>query len=98
MLYGTVPFKGADMNELHTLIKQGKYNLKDDISADAKSLIKGILEVDPWKWLTLKQILAHQWFIDVQTNLPIFTDTELNTIKKEFTYNNVRRLNRNLHQ
>ena len=98
MLYGTVPFKGADMNELHTLIKQGKYNLKDDISADAKSLIKGILEVDPWKWLTLKQILAHQWFIDVQTNLPIFTDTELNTIKKEFTYNNVRWLNRNLHQ
>ncbi len=47
MLYGTVPFKGADMNELHSLIKQGKYSLKDEISADAKSLIKGILEVDP---------------------------------------------------
>jgi len=32
MLYGTVPFKGADMAELHTLIKQGRYNLKDEIS------------------------------------------------------------------
>jgi len=47
MLYGTVPFKGADMNELHSLIKQGKYNLKDDISSEAKNLIKAILEVDP---------------------------------------------------
>lgn len=43
MLYGTVPFKGADMNELHDLIKRGKYTLKDEISSEAKSLIKGIL-------------------------------------------------------
>jgi serine/threonine protein kinase len=47
MLYGTVPFKGADMSELHTLIKQGKYNLKDDASLEARNLIKEILEVDP---------------------------------------------------
>lgn len=86
------------MNELHTLIKQGKYNLKDEISADAKSLIKGILEVDPWKRLTLKQILTHPWLEDVNDNLQIFTENEINTIKKEFTYNNVWRLNRNLHQ
>lgn len=54
MLYGTVPFKGADMNELHQLIKQGRYNLKDEISLEAKNLIKGILEVDPRKRLNLK--------------------------------------------
>jgi len=49
MLYGTVPFKGADMAELHSLIKQGRYKLRDDASPMAKSLIKEILEVDPRK-------------------------------------------------
>ncbi len=47
MLFGTVPFKGADMNELHSLIKQGKYSFKEEISPEAKTLLKGILEVDP---------------------------------------------------
>ena len=44
---GTVPFKGADMNELHDLIKKGEYKVKDEISSEAKSLIKGILDTNP---------------------------------------------------
>jgi serine/threonine protein kinase len=32
MLYGTVPFKAASMEELHSLILKGVYTLKDDIS------------------------------------------------------------------
>lgn len=95
MLYGTVPFKGSDMNELHELIKKGKYNLKDEISSEAKSLIKGILETDPRKRLTLKMILSHPWLEEVPKELQIFTDSEMCLIRKEFTYNNVRRLNRN---
>ncbi len=69
MLYGTVPFKGADMSELHSLIKKGKYTLKDEISASAKSLIKGILEVDPRKRLPLKVILQHEWLADAPAEL-----------------------------
>ena len=45
MLYGTVPFKGGDMNELHQLIKDGRYTLKDSISQEARSLIKEILDL-----------------------------------------------------
>lgn len=96
MLYGTVPFKGADMAELHSLIKQGRYKLRDDASPMAKSLIKEILEVDPRKRLSIKQILAHEWLQDAPSSLEIFTESEMATIKKEFTYNNVRRLNRNM--
>ena len=62
----------------------------------AKSLIKEILEVDPRKRLSIKQILAHEWLADAPSSLEIFTESEMATIKKEFTYNNVRRLNRNL--
>ena len=84
------------MNELHSLIKSGKYTLKDEISQDAQSLIRGILETDPKKRMSLKAVLSHVWLSDAPESLEIFTETELNIIKREFTYNNVRRLNRNL--
>ena len=54
MLYGTVPFKANDMNELHRMIIKGKYTLKDDISIEARNLLRGILEVNPAKRLTIE--------------------------------------------
>ena len=33
MLYGNVPFKGADMKDLHKQIIDANYELKDEISA-----------------------------------------------------------------
>jgi len=47
MLYGTVPFKASNMNELHKNIMKAKYVLKDDISEEARNLIKGLLNRDP---------------------------------------------------
>ena len=52
MLYGSVPFKGANMSELHKLIIGAKYTLKDDISSEAKDLLKRLLETNPSKRLT----------------------------------------------
>ena len=40
MLYGTVPFKANNMQELHKLILKAKYNLKDEITDEAKSLLR----------------------------------------------------------
>jgi serine/threonine protein kinase len=54
MLYGTVPFKANNMEELHKLIVKGKYQLKDDISIEARNLLRGLLEVNPEKRLTIK--------------------------------------------
>jgi serine/threonine protein kinase len=54
MLYGTVPFKANNMEELHKLIVKGKYTLKDDISIEARNLLRGLLEVNPDKRLTIK--------------------------------------------
>jgi serine/threonine protein kinase len=66
MLYGTVPFKANNMSELHNMIIKAKYSLKDEISAEAKNLIKGMLEKDPRKRLNEVQILNHEWFNDVE--------------------------------
>jgi len=61
MLYGTVPFKAQTMNELHQLILKGKYVLKEDVSANARNLLRGLLEINPEKRLTIKQIYEHPW-------------------------------------
>ena len=51
MLYGTVPFKAQTMDELHQLILKGKYLLKEDISIEARDLLRGLLEINPKKCL-----------------------------------------------
>lgn len=61
MLYGNVPFKGADMKDLHKQIIEANYELKDDISLEARELIKGLLTRNPKKRLTVDQALKHPW-------------------------------------
>ena len=39
MLYGTVPFKAANMNDLQAIILAADYTLKDDITLEARDLI-----------------------------------------------------------
>ena len=56
MLYGTVPFKAQSMEELHSLILKGKYLLKEDVSEEARDMLRGLLEINPKKRLTMKQI------------------------------------------
>jgi serine/threonine protein kinase len=64
MLYGTVPFKANNMDELHEMILTGKYTLGEGVSKEAKDLISHILELDPKKRFTIPEILAHKWFED----------------------------------
>lgn len=91
MLYGTVPFRAQNMNDLHDMIIKAKYTLKPEISEEARDLLRGILEVDPKKRLTISQILAHSWFRDSNADLEIFTDIEKEKIRQEFAYNNIKK-------
>lgn len=54
MLYGTVPFKASSMEELHSLILRGVYLLKDDISQEARDILRGLLEINPHKRLNFE--------------------------------------------
>jgi hypothetical protein len=42
------------MEELHQLILKGKYLLKEDISQEARDMLRGLLEINPKKRLTIK--------------------------------------------
>lgn len=95
MLYGTVPFKAHNMKELHRSIILAKYSLKEGISEMAMDLIKKILEPNPSQRLSIKQILAHPWFEEVNEDIELFNDQEKEKILREFTYNNTDKYNRN---
>lgn len=83
------------MEELHDLILKGKYLLKEDISVEARDLLRGLLEIDPKKRLTIRQIYRHPWLKNMDMSVQLFNDEERELIKKEYTYNDQSRYNRN---
>lgn len=96
LLFGTVPFKANNMKDLHQQILQARYNMKEDISEDAKSLIRGLLTTDPKRRLSVKKVLMHPWLAGTELlSTDIFNDEEKEVIRSEFTYNDPSRFNRN---
>jgi len=65
LLCGFPPFYHQNTNMLYKQIKKGEYDFPDpywtDISESAKSLVRGLLTVDPKKRMSAKDVLAHQW-------------------------------------
>lgn len=66
MLSGLYPFNARSRGDLYAYIKAGEFNFNDpiwdDISQDAKHLIKGLIEVDPSIRLTAADAMQHDWF------------------------------------
>ena len=77
------------------MILHGRYLLKEDISREAMDLLRGLLEIDPKKRLTIRQIYQHPWLQGYDDNLRLFTVEEHELINKEYTYNQPSRFNRN---
>ena len=86
MLYGTIPFKSQNMKELNKLIIKGQLNLKDDITYEARDLLKSMLEINPRKRITIQDIFKHPWMSDVPKKVELFSDSEKEIIKKEYCY------------
>jgi len=65
LLCGFPPFYHQNTNMLYKLIKKGAFEFPDpywtDISDSAKSLVRGLLTVDPSKRMEAKDVLAHPW-------------------------------------
>jgi serine/threonine protein kinase len=65
------------------MIIKAKYSLKkksrsEELSKDLKSLLKGLLEPDPAKRLTMTQVRKHPWLqVRPLKVIEIFTDEEL---------------------
>ncbi len=68
MLSGRMPFYGKDDQACLKMIAIGRYEFPDrewkTISEEAKSLVRGLLQVDPDKRLTADAALHHSWLKD----------------------------------
>ena len=62
---------------------------------ESRSLLKGLLEKDPAKRMTVPEILKHPWFKNLEKSMQIFNEQEKEKILNEFTYNDARRVGRN---
>ncbi|ORY89975.1 hypothetical protein BCR43DRAFT_480777 [Syncephalastrum racemosum] len=66
LLTGHLPFDDDNIRQLLKKVKAGRYTMPSGISRNAQDLIRRILVVDPAKRLTMRQIIAHPWFSEVE--------------------------------
>ena len=62
MLCGTIPFKANNINDLHTLILSGNFDLPFDLSIQAKDLIIKMIKLNPYERISIENALKHDWF------------------------------------
>eukprot|EP01084_Bolivina_argentea_P294127 506007_1 len=77
MLVGYKPFIADSLHQVYKLIVKGKYNFNhkkwENISKEAKHLVQCLLEIDPEKRYSAKDIQHHPWIIQhVKKNGSIF--------------------------
>lgn len=75
MLEGAVPFRGEDLTELRKNILLAKYQMPEEISKEAKNLLRRILVIDPKKRIEIPEILEHRWMQDIDQEQFLFTPT-----------------------
>ncbi|EQC35828.1 CAMK/CAMKL/MARK protein kinase [Saprolegnia diclina VS20] len=61
MLSGFFPFRARNYNDLYRKILRGAYEMPSTLSADAQELLRGMLDADPTKRLTIMDVRAHPW-------------------------------------
>ena len=74
---------------------KAKYTLKDDVSEEARDLLKHLLERDPKLRYSVFDIMNHPWMQEIEEKMVLFNDQEQQLIRDEFTFNSARRFNRN---
>jgi calcium/calmodulin-dependent protein kinase I len=85
LLCGFPPFYHDQTAKLYEQIKRGDYSFPspywDEISPEAKDLVRGLLTVDPAKRMTSDQVLKHPWIADGIANDRAFGQDHLDRIK-----------------
>ena len=66
LLSGEWPFNGTTKLEIFEKIKSGKYDMPKTFSKELKDLISKMLEINPKKRISAKDILNHTWIKEAQ--------------------------------
>uniref|UniRef100_A0A671YFX3 Serine/threonine-protein kinase BRSK2-like n=1 Tax=Sparus aurata TaxID=8175 RepID=A0A671YFX3_SPAAU len=63
LLVGALPFDHDNLRQLLEKVKSGVFHMPHFIPPDCQSLLKGMIEVNPEKRLTLEVIQKHAWYL-----------------------------------
>ncbi|KAG7274458.1 hypothetical protein CRUP_001423 [Coryphaenoides rupestris] len=63
LLVGALPFDHDNLRQLLEKVKSGVFHVPHFIPPDCQALLKGMIEVDPDKRLTLEVIQKHAWYL-----------------------------------
>uniref|UniRef100_A0A4W5MNJ1 Si:ch211-255p10.4 n=1 Tax=Hucho hucho TaxID=62062 RepID=A0A4W5MNJ1_9TELE len=62
LLVGALPFDHDNLRQLLEKVKSGVFHMPHFIPPDCQALLKGMIEVDPDKRLTLEAVQKHSWY------------------------------------
>ncbi|XP_048848063.1 serine/threonine-protein kinase BRSK2 isoform X1 [Brienomyrus brachyistius] len=63
LLVGALPFDHDNLRQLLEKVKSGLFHMPHFIPPDCQALLKGMIEVNPEKRLTLEAIQKHAWYL-----------------------------------
>ncbi|KAG7325509.1 hypothetical protein KOW79_011825 [Hemibagrus wyckioides] len=63
LLVGALPFDHDNLRQLLEKVKSGVFHMPHFIPPDCQSLLRGMIEVDSEKRLSLEQIQKHAWYL-----------------------------------
>ncbi|KAM9528835.1 serine/threonine-protein kinase BRSK1-like isoform 6-T6 [Salvelinus alpinus] len=63
LLVGALPFDHDNLRQLLEKVKSGVFHMPHFIPPDCQALLKGMIEVNPDKRLTLEAIQKHSWYL-----------------------------------
>ncbi|KAM6957434.1 serine/threonine-protein kinase BRSK1 [Aplochiton taeniatus] len=63
LLVGALPFDHDNLRQLLEKVKSGVFHMPHFIPPECQGLLKGMIEVDPDKRVTLEAIQKHSWYI-----------------------------------
>ncbi|XP_063798882.1 serine/threonine-protein kinase BRSK1 isoform X6 [Pseudophryne corroboree] len=63
LLVGALPFDDDNLRQLLEKVKRGVFHMPHFIPPDCQNLLRGMIEVEPEKRLSLEQIQKHSWYL-----------------------------------
>ena len=61
IVYGQMPFKADNLDDLRDLINKGEFDMPEGISMNLRDFIASMIEVNVEKRITIEEALDHPW-------------------------------------
>lgn len=63
LLVGALPFDDDNLRNLLEKVKKGVFHIPHFVPSDCQSLLRGMIEVDPQKRMSLAEVFRHPWVV-----------------------------------